>query len=146
MKRVIALMLLFCATAWGQESNPAPIYRLAELEHQRVVSGQLLGATVTFLQTDSLWYKSKDEYFIKVGLFLWNRYKQECYADSTLKRTHVGGVGWGDYCLMDWECLVSHHWKQIWHHRQPTFTGFMDWIEKQLITSGSDNGGKEQGK
>ncbi len=56
-------------------------------------------------------------------------YAQECYADSATQRTHVGKPG--EYCLVDWECLIESHYKMVTTHCEPTFKGFVEWLRKR---------------
>ena len=67
-----------------------------------------------------------------LSLQSWKEYKAECYADSTLERLHNASYDPLRYCLVDWTCLVSSHYRDEWTHRTPTFEGWMDWLERKL--------------
>lgn len=59
------------------------------------------------------------------------QYETECYNDSTEVVVHVGewcvglSTGYGDF-----ECISYGHYDTTkWIHREPIFTGFIEWIK-----------------
>jgi hypothetical protein len=59
----------------------------------------------------------KDEF-----VSLWEEYRRECYADSTLKIFNKD---------ITWQGLDYRGQIKKWIHKQPTFTGFMDFIKSR---------------
>jgi len=57
-------------------------------------------------------------------------YKKECYNDSTLIKTHFLPKG-ETYCIVDYECINSSHYRMVWKHRAPTFEDFIVWLQKK---------------
>lgn len=67
-------------------------------------------------------------------------YQIECYNDSTLIEVHktpnrsINDMLNGSYSLVDacmWPRCHTSHYSNVWHHREPTFVGFIQWIKTQ---------------
>ena len=102
------VLLLFCATmvqAQGLDTTRYPDERLR---------------VITFGPSDYLGIVTDDLLF---------DYAQECYADSTTQRTHVGKVG--ESCLVDWYCLIESHYQMVTTHRPVTFSGFIEYLRRK---------------
>jgi hypothetical protein len=64
---------------------------------------------------------------------LWKEYQVECWNDSTLlKHQHYMPEG-EKYCIVDYECLNTNHYKDYWVHKDPNnLTDFMLFIERKI--------------
>jgi hypothetical protein len=57
-------------------------------------------------------------------------YFQECYNDSTTKEIHLRSVN--GFCEgRNGVCSRESHHKMVVIHKDPTFTGFKEWLEKR---------------
>jgi hypothetical protein len=79
-----------------------------------------------------------DDSYSIIGLM--TLYKVNCYNDSTLKHTHM--PKWNDKCFTqmgdlatgyyyELDCNIKDHYTYI--HKEPTFEGFINWINDKLI-------------
>lgn len=89
-----------------------------------------------FMTVDSVDYSPYDP-IIKLSDLI--AYERECYNDSTQVTEHVNT---GMNCLYmltgfpdideDAKCQNERHYDhQVWRHKQPTFTGFIAWLQKK---------------
>ena len=62
-------------------------------------------------------------------LSLWGEYEKDCWADSTHQRLHDAPEG--EWCIVDWECLIGSHWSMVWTHRTPDLLGFMAHLKRR---------------
>jgi len=55
-------------------------------------------------------------------------YETECYNDSSFVQGYV------EYVCHDPGCVVYHgaEWLQYWIHREPTFSGFIQWFKNKV--------------
>lgn len=73
-------------------------------------------------------------------LSLWQSYKKECYADSTKECFNLyRGMGsdtlYSHCSKYDFDLGANSNFigqKEIWIHREPTFDGFMQYLDKQV--------------
>jgi len=96
----------------------------------------LMDVDLTGLDSGDILVKDGDKYIVVEGPGQiqyedWQRYKTECYNDSTKICGYVfvpinpQQLGYGGYD--EWQCRFTH--------RQPTFDGFMEW-QNQYQTGG----------
>lgn len=144
MKSLILVLMLGLSLAGAQEKPTTDRILIPDSIANKYMIGGIRFVETTW-KTDTLWFlgrpilfnfdacnpawakrePSGKDYLVEGLPKLYSRYEKECYADSTNTRVHQSN---GQTCIVDWECIISSHWKYIWLHRQPTFSGFIEYL------------------
>lgn len=127
MKTILLTLFLFlCLKGWGQtitkrdtiwvNDKPFIVYTTTDPTPP---------ATNPILRHNTFSFNA-----LKELVDLWHEYYQWCWNDSTLTRVHNPH---GEYCVVDWECLIASHWQMIYLHKDPNdLKQFMEWLENKL--------------
>jgi hypothetical protein len=130
--KTLFLLLLVSGMAWGQGFIP-PVDTVAASQ----VIRWWVGVDTVDLRQERLerearkkaYQRDWDMAIARSTTRLWQEYKDSCWADSAWERVH--DMGNDTYCLMDFDCITSSHWKNKWTHKDPTFPGFMEFLTRR---------------
>lgn len=125
MKTLLTItLLLFCLIGFGQSDSDT----LSISGIWREVTTNSYGDTV---------YDSKYiEPCLRLSDYLnyWKEYKQECYNDSTFIKIQHFKPECELYCIIGSgnNCIVDYHYRKSRIHKEPTFEGFMEYLESKV--------------
>jgi len=126
MKHILALLFVICV-AQGQE-KPYALYRDTDGRVREYLKSLAIVADSGGAPRPQV-----PEYFDVIIVQRWREYRAWCYADSTLTKGYwvMGKYG----IFTDWvrgvpDPMLPWPRESRWLHREPSFTGFMEWLDR----------------